>query len=286
MRLLPALALVVSAFSLLGCATQQNLDDQAQSVTQQLGGLAGAQKNLEARLGKLESDMALLAGRLNQGDPASAALQRELDALRTQAASMQQALSALTGKVDAQAGGIAQAQSTADDAIKIARDSRLVSGKIVDTLQLNDDMVLYNYEAPELTPAGRAALDRLIASTRPKLPHVFIEIIGFSDNTSLNSQNNRIALERAESVRRYLHEVGDIPLHRMSAISYGDLKPVSNDPGFESRRQNRRVVVQVLNKCPRIPPARRVSSQQAGQAGGLIFGCFLRGCSSVPCAST
>ncbi|MFO7541602.1 MAG: ROK family protein [Thiobacillus sp.] len=41
-----------------------------------------------------------------------------------------------------------------------------------------------------------------------------------------------------------------------------------------------------MNKCPRIPPARRVSSQQAGQAGGLIFGCFLRACSSVPCAST
>ena len=107
-------------------------------------------------------------------------------------------------------------------------------------------MVLFNYEAPELTPVGRAALDKLIADTRPKLPHVFIEIIGFSDSVGLGSQNSRIALERAESVRRYLHEVGTIPLHRMSAISYGDLKPVNTDTDFESRRQNRRVIVQVL----------------------------------------
>ena len=189
-RLLPALFLVAPAFSLFGCATQQNLD---------------------ARLDHVES-------RLNQ----------------------------LTSKVDAQASAIAQAQSTADDAIKIARDSRLVSGKVVDKLVLTEDMVLFNYEAPELTAAGRAALDKLIADTRPKLPHVFIEIIGFSDNVGLGSQNSRIALERAESVRRYLHEVGAIPLHRMSAISYGDLRPVSTDPDLESRRQNRRVIVQVL----------------------------------------
>jgi len=205
---LPALILIAPVFSLMGCATQPNLDAPATA--------------------------------------ASAAQQRELDSLRAQATATQQALAALSSKVDAQAGSIVQAQSTADDAIKIARDSRLVSGKVVDKLVLTDDMVLFNYEASELTAAGRAALDKLIADTRPKLPHVFIEIIGFSDSTGLGSQNSRIALERAESVRRYLHEIGDIPLHRMSAISYGDLKPINTDPTFGSRRQNRRVIVQVL----------------------------------------
>ena len=208
MRFLPALILIAPAFSLMGCATQQNLDAPANS--------------------------------------ASAAQQRELDSLRAQATSTQQALAALTSKVDAQASSIAQAQSTADDAIKIARDSRLFSGKVVAKLVLAEDMVLFSYEAPELTAAGRAALDKLIADTRPELPHVFIEIIGFSDNAGLGSQNSRIALERAESVRRYLDEFGGIPLHRMSVISYGDLKPINTDPTFEGRRQNRRVIVQVL----------------------------------------
>ena len=250
MRFLPALILITPALSLMGCATQQNLDAQAHSVTRQLDSMkqvqtsmADAQKNMEARLGKLESEMALLASRLNQGD---STIKGELDTLRGHVAATQQELALLNSKADAQASAVSQAQSTADDAIKIARDSRLVSGKVVDKLVLTDDMVLFNYEAPELTAAGRVALDKLIADTRPKLPHVFIEIIGFSDNISLGSQNSRIALERAESVRRYLHEVGDIPLHRMSAISYGDLKPINTDPTFESRRQNRRVIVQVL----------------------------------------
>lgn len=253
MRHASKLILIAPAFALLGCAAQQTLDPQGDPVTRQIDAInqaqtsfAAAQQSLEARLARLESEQALAAARLSQGDPENAALQREIDALRGQTVATRDALAELAGKAETQASAIVQAQSTADDAIKIARDSRLVSGKVIDTLLLTEEMVLYNYEAPELTPAGRAALDTLIASTRPQLPHVFIEIIGFSDNLSLGSQNSRIALERAESVRRYLHEIGDIPLHRMSVISYGDLKPITSDPAFESRRQNRRVIVQVL----------------------------------------
>ncbi len=253
MRLVSRLTLIAPAFALLGCAAQQTLDPQADPVGRQIdtmnqaqASIAATQKDLEARLARLESEQALAAARLSQGDPANAALQREIDSLRSQTAATQNTLADLASKAETQAGAITQAQSTADDAIKIARDSRLVSGKIIDKLVLTEEMVLYNYEASELTPAGRAALDTLIATTRPQLPHVFIEIIGFADNLSLGSQNSRIALERAESVRRYLHEIGNIPLHRMSVISYGDLKPVTNDPAFESRRQNRRVIVQVL----------------------------------------
>jgi len=266
-----ALILVAPVLALMGCATQKTLDAQADSVSQQLdamkqtqASMATAQQSLEARLARLESEQALLASRLNQGDPASASLQREFDSLRSQAAATQSALTALTGKLDSQtaasqstlaaldsklatqASAISQAQATADDAVKIARDSRLVSGKIIDSLVLTEGMVMYGYELPELMPEGRAALDKLIAGVRPQMPHVFIEIIGFSDDVSLGSQNRRIALERAESVRRYLHETGNIPLHRMSAISYGDLKPLSSDVTIEGRRQNRRVVVQVL----------------------------------------
>ena len=272
MRLSSALILIAPAFALFGCATQQTLDAQSDSLSRQLeamkqeqASMASAQQSLQDRLAKLESGQALMATRISQGDPASAALRSEIDNLRNQATATQSGLAALTAKVEsseapatqsalaalnskieAQAAAISQAQTTADDAIKIARDSRLVSGKVIDTLVLTEGMVMYGYELPELMPQGRAALDKLIAGVRPQMPHVFIEIIGFSDDISIGSQNRRIALERAEAVRRYLHEVGNIPLHRMSAISYGDLKPLSSDPTFEGRRVNRRVMVQVL----------------------------------------
>jgi peptidoglycan-associated lipoprotein len=289
-RFATALPLIVPALALMGgCATQKTLDEQADSVSRQLdaqattvsqqlaqlrqaqSSMAEAQKNLEARLGKVESQQALMATRLDQEGSTSSALQRDIDTLRSQVdshtstlteaqASANEALKiARDGQsarndavrlteetVSKQNSAIAQAQETANDAVRIARDSRLVSGKVVDSLLLTESMVSYSYEQPELTPQGRAALDTLIAYVKPKLPHVFVEIIGYTDSMSLDSQNRRIALERAESVRRYLHETGGIPLDRMSTISYGDLKPVASNTSYEGRGQNRRVMVQVL----------------------------------------
>jgi outer membrane protein OmpA-like peptidoglycan-associated protein len=253
MQLRTAVSLLVPALAILGCASQKTLDSQTQSVNQQLeelrqshAALSGAQQRLETRLAKLEGESAIHASRLNQMAPAGEELKRELDGLRAQGTTTQSALSALSGKIEAQAAAVAEAKETAEDAVKIARDSRLVAGKIVDSLTLTQDMVLYNYEQPELTARGREAMDTLIAGVKPLMPHAFIEIIGFSDDFSLGSQNRQIALERAESVRRYLHEVGGIPLHRMSTISYGDLKPLASNTSMEGRSQNRRVIVQVL----------------------------------------
>ncbi len=240
MRSLLPLALLVPA-ALAGCASQQTLDAQdaaardLDAMKQAYARLAAAQQGMDARLAKLESGQALVASRLD----AQAGSQAALDGLRADTA-------ALRAQFDDVNARIARAQESADDAVKIARDSRLVSGKLVDSLVLTEDMVSYAYEQPEVTASGRAALDKLIAEVKPKLPHVFVEIVGYSDNLSLDSQNRRIALERAESVRRYLHETGGIPLDRMSTISYGDLKPLASNVTLEGRGQNRRVLVRVL----------------------------------------
>ena len=238
--------------ALAGCASQQTLDAQTaaardlDALKQSVARLAAAQADADTRLGKLESGQALLASRLDAATPGQTAL----DALRADLtrldAARQADATALAGRIDAMNTGLAAAREQADDAVKIARDSRLVSGKLADELTLDESMVLYGYEQPELTATGRTALDGLIAQIKPRLPHVFVEIVGYTDNLSLDSQNRRIALERAESVRRYLHETGGIPLDRMSTISYGDLKPVASNTTLEGRGQNRRVWVRVL----------------------------------------
>ena len=253
MRLSFKLSLVLVALVSVGCASQQTLESQAAATGRQLGdmnqaqaSLAAAQQKLEARLAKLEANNAAQTARLDQIGPTSTELKNQLNALQSQSAAQNAAISALSGRADKQDTALAQAREAADDAVKIARDSRMVSGKVVDVLTLTDDMVLYSYEQPDLTAKGKAALDELIARARPQLPYIFIEVIGYSDDYSLNSQNRRIALDRAESVRRYLFEVGGIPLHRMSTISYGDLKPIASNDSIEGRSRNRRVMIQVL----------------------------------------
>lgn len=240
MRPLLPLALIVPA-ALAGCASQQTLDAQAaaardlDAMKQSLTRLAAAQQDMDTRLAGMESRQTLLANRLDaQGDQPAA-----LDGLRTETAT-------LRAQLDAANAAIGRAQESADDAVKIARDSRRVSGKLADSLLLTENMVSYAYELPELTADGRTALDGLIVGIRPKLPNVFVEIVGYSDNLGLDSQNRRIALERAEAVRRYLHETGGIPLDRMSTISYGDLQPVASNVTAEGRGQNRRIWVRVL----------------------------------------
>lgn len=269
-RLVP-LALFLP-LGLTGCASQQTLDAQAAAARElealklRVAQLAADQADTGTRLGKLESGQALLASTLasqtaetsqaaREAESARAALDARLARIEAGAsqADTQRALAllaadtvALATRLDQAETQLAGVRAQADDAVKIARDSRLVSGRLADELMLDESMVLYGYEQPELTASGRTALDGLIAQIKPRLPHVFIEIVGYTDNLSLDSQNRRIALERAESVRRYLHETGGIPLDRMSTISYGDLKPVASNATLEGRGQNRRVWVRVL----------------------------------------
>ena len=47
-------------------------------------------------------------------------------------------------------------------------------------------------------------------------------------------------------MQRYLYEQFQIPLHRMSVISYGKEKPVAPNKTKAGRAQNRRVVIKVL----------------------------------------
>ena len=246
MALRTGFLLLLPILAATGCASQQTLDSQAGDMNRQMGdlrqqqtSLATAQQKLEARLAGIEAANATLKSRFDQMLPGTQGIQNELAEMRTRIAD-------LAAQTASRSANAAKAQELAEDAIKIARDSRSVAGKVVDTLTLSEDMVSYNYEQPELTASGKLALDSLIARARPLMPNAFIEIIGFTDNASLTSQNRKVALERAESVRRYLRETGGFPLHRMSSISYGDLQPLVSNDSYQLRAQNRRVVVQVL----------------------------------------
>ena len=75
---------------------------------------------------------------------------------------------------------------------------------------------------------------------------MFIEIEGHTDNVGDPLTNERIGLERAEAVQRYLYEQYQIPLHKISIISYGEEKPAAENKTRDGRAQNRRVVIKVL----------------------------------------
>ena len=75
----------------------------------------------------------------------------------------------------------------------------------------------------------------------------FLLVEGHTDNVGSPEVNERVGMERAESVKRYLYEQHQIPLHKMNVISYGEEKPVAPNNKRDGRAQNRRVVVKVLS---------------------------------------
>jgi outer membrane protein OmpA-like peptidoglycan-associated protein len=75
---------------------------------------------------------------------------------------------------------------------------------------------------------------------------VYIEIEGHTDNVGPKEVNNKIGLDRAEAVKRYLYEQHQIPLFKMNVISYGQEKPVAPNNTKDGRAQNRRVVIRIL----------------------------------------
>ncbi len=123
---------------------------------------------------------------------------------------------------------------------------KLAEGKLLYETVLSEDDVRFGFESSELDDHAKAALDAFATELKAENTGVYIEIQGHTDNTGPEKYNDALGLERAEAVQRYLHRHQSFPLHRMSAISYGESAPVEDNGTREGRSKNRRVVLVVL----------------------------------------
>jgi outer membrane protein OmpA-like peptidoglycan-associated protein len=95
---------------------------------------------------------------------------------------------------------------------------------------------------------AKMKIDEMVQQLKQDPKNVFIEIEGHTDNVGDKVINEKIGLARAEAVQRYLYEQYQIPLHKMSVISYGQEKPAAPNKTRAGRAQNRRVVRNVLDR--------------------------------------
>ena len=98
-----------------------------------------------------------------------------------------------------------------------------------------------------LPDEAKARLDQMVTELKADPKGIFIEIEGHTDNAGDTDVNEKLGLERAEAVKRYLYEQHQVPLHKINVISYGEEKPVAPNNTRDGRAQNRRVVVKVLS---------------------------------------
>jgi outer membrane protein OmpA-like peptidoglycan-associated protein len=72
-------------------------------------------------------------------------------------------------------------------------------------------------------------------------PRALYSVEGHTDSTGDSAANQRLSQSRAEAVRKYLIERLEVPAGRVTAIGYGDSRPVAKNDSDAGRRQNRRI---------------------------------------------
>ena len=120
------------------------------------------------------------------------------------------------------------------------------SKRLVYEVVLSEDQGNFKFAKTELPDEAKARLDQMITQLKADPKGAYFEIEGHTDNVGDARTNERIGLARAETVKRYLYEHHQIPLHKMNVISYGKDKPIAPNKTREGRAQNRRVVIKVL----------------------------------------
>ena len=120
------------------------------------------------------------------------------------------------------------------------------SKRLVYEVVLSEDQGNFKFGKTALPDEAKQRLDEMVAQLKQDPKNIYLEIEGHTDNVGDKMTNEKIGLERAEAVKRYLYEQYQIPLHKMNVISYGEEKPVAPNKTRDGRAQNRRVVIKVL----------------------------------------
>jgi outer membrane protein OmpA-like peptidoglycan-associated protein len=142
---------------------------------------------------------------------------------------------------------IAQLSQESKDALKRAQEAGvLAKGKVVFEQTFKEDRIKFKVNSYELNKDAQAALDDFAGKVKALNEQYYIEIQGHTDDTGGRKLNDELGERRADEVRRYLSRSQQLPLNRMSTISYGDTLPVGSNKTKKGRAENRRVVIVVL----------------------------------------
>jgi peptidoglycan-associated lipoprotein len=118
--------------------------------------------------------------------------------------------------------------------------------RLVYEVVLSEDQGNFKFGKTALPDEAKQAIDQMVSQLKQDPKNIFLEIEGHTDNVGSAQTNEKIGLERAEAVKRYLYDQYQVPLHKMNVISYGKEKPVAPNKTRAGRAQNRRVVIKVL----------------------------------------
>ncbi len=106
------------------------------------------------------------------------------------------------------------------------------------------DIINFKLGSAELTDTSKTIVTTL-AEFMKKWPDVKIEVQGHTDNSGPAAYNKAVSQQRADAVMKALVENG-IDKMRLTAVGYGQEKPLVSNDTREGRIKNRRVEVEIM----------------------------------------
>jgi outer membrane protein OmpA-like peptidoglycan-associated protein len=211
------------------CATKKFVRTSVGEVNQKVDSLGRSVEETQERTKQNEAKIAEVDQR------AQAAAQ----AASSQAQAAGQAADK-AGQAATMAASSATTANTKADALDKA------SKRLVYEVVLSEDEGEFEFGKKALPDSAKVRLDEMISKLKADPQAAYFEIEGHTDSIGAPELNEKLGLDRAEVVKRYLYEHHQIPLHKMNAISYGEDKPIAENKTKTGRAQNRRVVIKVL----------------------------------------
>jgi peptidoglycan-associated lipoprotein len=217
-KLMLVVPIVMLGVGSTACATKKFVRGEVGQVNTKVDGLSTSLEETQERTRKNEARIGEVDSKADQASKSATAAQAAADAAKGEAT---------------KAGERAAAVEAA-------------SRRLVYEVVLSEDQGNFKFGKTDLPDSAKQRIDQMITDLKADPKGVFIELEGHTDNVGSKEYNMQLGQERAESVKRYLYEAHQVPLHKINVISYGEDKPVSPNNKRDGRAQNRRVVIKVL----------------------------------------
>ncbi|HIE9621198.1 TPA: OmpA family protein [Klebsiella quasipneumoniae subsp. quasipneumoniae] len=128
-----------------------------------------------------------------------------------------------------------------------------------------DSMSLFDTGKWVLKPGSTKRLVHLLVDIKAR-PGWLIVVAGHTDSVGEEKANQLLSLKRAESVRDWMRDTGDVPDSCFAVQGYGESRPIATNDTPEGRALNRRVEISLVPQVDacRLPDKPSASSQDDG----------------------
>ncbi len=133
--------------------------------------------------------------------------------------------------------------------------------------------VLFDSGKAEIRETAYPVLEKVAKVLKNQVPNSNIAIVGHTDNQPIKQSNWKsnweLSTARAISVLHFLEDNKGIRPERLSAIGYGEYRPLASNDTREGRQQNRRVEVTIMPDTLASREAAKTYTPKAGEKSNL-----------------